>query len=126
MENHQSENNGVTESETKQYEVTADGFDRLKDKFKKLVKAAKKLGMEPPTIKEIGREKRLVKKAGRTYKVEVEFVTIEVTGETPKLGGGWVFIATIDHTPEGNLMHTSPFLPEGLKEEHCWPRDENV
>lgn len=55
------------------------------------------------------------------------FHVITVNGETPKFNG-WSFAATIEHTPEGNIVRKSPYfekeLPTSYREcspycEHC-------
>lgn len=75
---------------------------KLDELSAKLLKRAKKLGFEPITITKTGFKDEAVKEDG----VEriVRFIDVSVSGETPRIKG-WKFVATIEHTTEGNIYH---------------------
>lgn len=105
------------------YSIPESNVGRFCHKFDILARRAAKLGQEL-TRKEVGEEFKTFKVDGeeRTFR----YVQIEVVGETPRFQG-WVFAATVDTTPEGNLVRRVPSeltLPEwvqtsGCKCDHC-------
>jgi hypothetical protein len=88
-----------------EYQIPIYNFESMKTRFEKLVKRAVKLGLVPMTFKEVRRETILVSGDGDEYapKKFMEFVFVEVTGESPRING-WEFIASIDHEKEGNIL----------------------
>lgn len=46
---------------------------------------------------------------------EVSYTDLSITGETPKLDG-WILLATIEHTDDGNLLRTVPRIEADLTE----------
>jgi len=105
------------------YSIPEANYIRFCHKFDILSRRANKLGQEL-SRKEVGTEFVTVKFDGeeKTFR----HIKVEVCGTTPKFNG-WVFAATLDTTPEGNLVRKMPSeltLPEwvqtsGCKCDHC-------
>ena len=94
----------------------------------KMNKVAAKLGVEPVTVEVLERfekprdmvtildEAGFPHKAVREFTEWVEWVTVKVTGVSPKLAG-WQFAATLDQRAEGvNLLRVSPAFGQELPE----------
>lgn len=101
---------------------------RFNDELAKLNKLAAKLDVPPITVTEIERGFREVRdpitrtatsfddglvtdrasfyEDGREWvNYNVETVTLEIEGATPRLPGGWRFLGAIEHLEAGNLVH---------------------
>src|SRR6185436_3993612 len=110
------------------YQVLERNLANLKHEIAKLNRRAAKLGVPAITLRETGnvvtRERKdditgLVTSVDRT-------IEIELLGTTPKFAG-WTLAATLEHTPEGNIIRKVPSCPVDLmpfrdskpKCEHC-------
>lgn len=91
----------------KVYKVPSDNLAVLADKFKKLAKRATKLGLPVPTYREVAEPIRRQKKdefTGFVTKTWLEHQIVVDPGCTEVKVQGWTFIATIQHTEEGNII----------------------
>lgn len=92
-------------SEQKVYKIPSDNLGVLQAKFAKLGKRARKLGLPEPTYTEIKVE-RVEKKDPDTFFTKVyllHHITVDPGCAEVKVRG-WTFIATIQHTEEGNII----------------------
>jgi len=100
------------------YEVRTNYVERIENKIKFLQRKADRLGIprmeisvSKPFIKNINKSEKQIQQDSRIGIKEttspVEFVQITISGEPPKLPN-WQFIGRIEHTPEGNIVSTSP------------------
>ncbi len=93
-------------NEVKVYKIPSDNLATLQAKFAKLGKRAKKLGLPEPTYTELKVE-RIQKKDDITGLVVktylVHHITVDPGCSVVKVQG-WTFIATIQHTEEGNII----------------------
>ena len=117
------------------YRIPESNLASMNAKVEKLNKRARRLGMAPIVVAEIGEEfvtrrKRIEDPFGGPAQVEeitIRFVTLTVTGQTPRIDG-WDFAATVQHEEGGNLLRTCPgfdtLLPLRYRQadtqcEHC-------
>jgi hypothetical protein len=88
------------------FRVPSSNLGTLQTKFDRLGKRAKKLGLPAPTFSLL-REERIVKKNPITDQVIkaylLHYLTVDAGASVVKVNG-WQFIATIDHTEEGNIL----------------------
>lgn len=94
-------------NEIKLYKVPSDNMGVLTAKFAKLGKRAKRLGLPAPTFTEIGVPERKEKRNPDTLLVERVYLIHTITvdpGCTEVKVQGWTFVATIQHTEEGNII----------------------
>lgn len=108
------------------YRIPDSNIDALEARVEKLSKRAKKLGVEPIKVTRVGHEDvphKCLTTWGDiipTCRVSGQYVehcplkgtvartwTVEVDGETPKYAG-WSFVATVEHTSDGNIVRTVP------------------
>lgn len=69
-----------------------------------LAKTADKLGVPPITHEVIGREVRTETDTlpdGTRVQADVTYVTVRTHGTTPMLPGGWQYVGTVEHMPDG-------------------------
>ena len=97
--------------ETQTYQILACNLVVLEEKFKKLEKKAKRLGLKTPTF-EVKRYIPEVKQDPILRAIEgVNDIPakyeIELHGEFPKLAG-WDLVGTVEHTEFGNILRTIP------------------
>jgi hypothetical protein len=123
------------------FEIPAPNLSKFQEKWTKLVRRADKLGITPPTytiIKEEPRPHKVrrerwneEKGQEETYYEEVAMMYHLVTIEHPqvKVPGGWEFVATLEHTEEGNITHniSGKDLPSKYRDcdpwcDHCQTR----
>lgn len=87
-----------------QFKIPSDNMAELVTVFAKLGRRAKRIGIPAPTFQEIGTE-RVVKNEGedneRTYLLHHIIVD---PGTTVVKVNGWTFVATIQHTEDGNIL----------------------
>ena len=119
----------MTEQVFEQEVITAFAWreEELEATFAKIAKIARRLKVEPPTM-------RVVKRYSKPFrplvgdKYEVGAIDYVIDGKAPKLEGDWDVIAAIDFMGEaGNIVRVSPRFPEeinGLNSidsycEHC-------
>jgi hypothetical protein len=91
----------------KVYKIPSDNLGVLAEKFKKLARRAKKLGLPIPTYTEVGEPIRRQKKDPYTDMVTKTWLEHQIVvdpGCTEVKVQGWTFIATIQHTEEGNII----------------------
>lgn len=94
-------------NEPKVYKIPSDNLGTLKDKFAKMAKRAKKLGLPEPTFTEVCDPVRRQKKdeiTGFVTKTWLEHHIVVDPGCAVVKVQGWTFIATIQHTEEGNII----------------------
>lgn len=85
--------------------LTAYGLGKVADAVKAANKIAKRAGLQPVSYKVIGSEKRTYKDFNGGWDFQVEWFEVEVSGEPVKVDG-WEFLASIEHTENGNIMHS--------------------
>jgi hypothetical protein len=76
---------------------------RLEARILELNKKCKKLKLEPIVLAHIGHERRVDEKTGDV----MIYHRVSVTGQRP-IVNGWEYIATLEHTDEGNIIRTVP------------------
>lgn len=87
-----------------QYEVYEANLQGLQKRIAKLSERSVKLGGVPITIAVLGhRDVEDTEHKGRM----IRLVDITVEGEMPRYNG-WSFVATLDHTPDGNVIRSVP------------------
>lgn len=89
----------------------------VKPELDKLIKRAIKLGVAIISYEVV--EERTLDVKGCVF---VEVVRVVVDGESPKLSGGWEFLAKITHLPEGNLVlkpNSKYEIPVEYRESDC-------
>ncbi len=94
-------------NEPKVYKIPSDNLAVLADKFKKLARRAKKLNLPAPTYTEVGEPIRRQRKddiTGFVIKTWLEHQVVVDPGCAVVKVQGWTFIATIQHTEEGNII----------------------
>jgi len=94
-------------NEQKVYKVPSDNLGILKEKFAKMAKRARKLGLPEPTFTEVCDPVRRQKKddiTGLVTKTWLEHHIVVDPGCTEVKVQGWTFVATIQHTEEGNII----------------------
>lgn len=104
--------------------VDADKIERVEKKFAALNRKAKKLGLAPIKLAIGEREENLLTDPQGRMGVFMQH-SVTVSGEWPQVHG-WQFVATLEHTNEGNLVKCVPgeSLPESFRScspvcEHC-------
>jgi hypothetical protein len=101
---------GEQDDEPRVYEVPEGRLDWLEEQVGKLAKRAAKLGVPAPRLVVLGHriwvDVEWTIAGKRERKTPVTDVRVE--GEAPKLPGGWELVATLQHTPAGNLLRTVP------------------
>ncbi len=117
-----------TATETKIYKVPSDNLTALTERFVKLGRRAKKLGLPAPTFTELKTE-RIERKDELTGVVRIillHHIVVDPGCVEIKVNG-WTFVATIQHTDEGNIVRrvgTAAELPAQYRNvtrlcEHC-------
>ncbi len=94
------------ETDHRFFRIPSDNLHVLSQKFVKLGKRAKRLGLAEPTYRTIG-EERIVKTheiTGLVVKVYMLHDIVVDAGCSTVQVAGWTFIATIQHTEEGNII----------------------
>jgi hypothetical protein len=99
------------------------GLDAIKSKMEKLQKKAEKWGILPPELKILGEFEEDIVKVNPFGLEEVvgkkKLTRLQVVGDIPHIDG-YEFIAKIEHSPSGNIIHKVPnssiqSLPEIFK-----------
>lgn len=114
--------------ENRTYKIPAQNMPFLQEKFAKLGKRAVKLGLPVPTFTETGTS-RLVEKDPATDLIIkttlLNHIVVDLGCNEVKVEG-WTFIATIQHTEEGNILRKvgEVEIPNQYREvsqlcEHC-------
>lgn len=84
------------------------GLPRLRAEVAKLNKRAGKIDVEPVSLSVLREwlETMTHPYAGLDgFASEVVYVEVELSGRSPVLPGGWIFVGAIDHAEAGNLTH---------------------
>jgi hypothetical protein len=98
------------------FEIPERNFEKLCERFAKLIKRSRKNHLNPPQFTVIWeREEKKTKKRTNNCSDDSEesegqyvlYYYVTVDGERPVLKD-WEFVATIDHTPDGNLIKSVP------------------
>lgn len=89
-------------------DVKASVFPILQQKIEKLNRRATKLGVPPITLTVTSEKQRPVKDYdGLNSNVTELYYEVKIAGQAPKLNG-YKFMATIQHTENGNVIRTVP------------------
>ena len=115
------------------YEIHKSNLWRLEERVAKLVRKAKKYGLPEPTLEITGESTRKVVDpvthfdTGYTQPI----VYVRLTGEVPKLEGGWSLIAIVDHRGEpkdrGWLICQIPWtVDDGIEVPENYRHDDPV
>lgn len=116
------------DEEVRIYKVPSDNLGTLKDKFVQLGRRAKRLGLPAPTFTEIKVERKEVKNphTGLCERVYLVHHLVVDPGCSVVKVEGWTFIATIQHTEEGNILRAvgNADIPSKYRQvsqlcEHC-------
>jgi len=108
-------NNTITEKMT----VRSSLLEIIKKKIDNLNRRARKLGCPESTVKVLG-EFSTYARTPTGIRYTIQMSEIEVSGTAPKYEG-WQFLASVERTPEGNIIRTASDLelPESyLKDKH--------
>ena len=116
------------------YRIPEVNIERLRVRIGKINRRAAKLHMEPVALAEIGTAvhtwtETVVDSCGFSHKVQraIDLILCTVAGTLPRVDG-WGMAATVQHTPEGNILRTVPgfetLLPARFRScdtacEHC-------
>lgn len=129
---------------TASYKVPEGNMLELRAKLEKLGRKAARLGLPPITMAEVGTDEvpYIVRGDSRRKAspadmaaakpgelVYFRFVTVQVTGTTPRLAG-WEFVATLQHLTDGegvamNMLRTVPGFNGQLPEKYRTASPEN-
>ena len=116
------------------FEIPSPNLARFQERWEKLVRRANKLGVVPPTYTITGEVPRS-HKVKREHFDEVKGATVWVVEEVvmiyhlitidhPKVvvPGGWEFVATLEHTEEGTIIHNvgGKDLPQQYRDCDAW------
>jgi len=106
------------------YNIPEGNFETFKREIARLNKRAQKLGCNEISFTELRVWDKEITKDLEGNSIPpylIRFHEIEVKGEAPKFNG-WRFLATIQHTEEGNILSTIPEAPEvAAKYRECNP-----
>lgn len=108
----------VESDEPRVFTIPFENVAALSHKFGLMTRRANRLGVPAPRILlqpdrvEIRRERDEFSSEWR--EVAYRVVDFTVSGEAPKLPGGWRLVATLQHTDAGNLIRTVPGLEGDL------------
>lgn len=114
------------------HKIPTQNLPRLAAQIGKLSRRARRLGQPPITLKTLGTETVLQCVVTEPHECGtaacqgyINYTTVEVEGERPIING-WVFVARLEHTSEGNIIRSVPGeeLPQEYREvdpwcEHC-------
>jgi hypothetical protein len=104
-------------SEGRVYVIPHPNLTTFNDRFAKLVKRATRLGLTVPTYTELKVEPKVVKETtddidpetGRAMVVEHVIMMHHLAIFHPNVVvSGWEFVAKVEHTEEGNILHVLP------------------
>lgn len=124
--------------EQKVFEIPFPNFTKFQDKWDKLIRRANKLGIIPPTytiIKEEPRSYKVKREHFNELKNQIEYIDeevvmiyylIQIHHSEVKVPGGWIFVASLEHTEEGTIIHniSGKDLPKQYRDctancDHC-------
>ena len=120
--------------DNKVFEIPAPNLPKFQERWEKLVRRANKLGVIPPTYAILKEETKSVKVRKEVWDeklqevvekyVDVPMVYHHVIIEHPKVivPGGWEFVASLEHTEEGNITHNigGKDLPQQYRDCEPW------
>lgn len=105
---------GADGSEGRVYVIPHPNLPTFEERFAKLVKRATKLGVEVPTYTNLRQEPKVIKETtddtdpetGRPLVVERVIMMHHIAVFHPQVVvSGWEFMAKLEHTEEGNILH---------------------
>lgn len=116
------------------FDIPAPNLPKFEERWEKLVRRANKLGVIPPTyaiVKEETKPFRARKEVWDTVlqEVTVQYVDVpmvyhRIVIDHPevKVPGGWEFVASLEHTEEGNITHNigGKDLPAKYRDCDAW------
>lgn len=116
------------------FQIPAPNLPKFQERWDKLIRRANKLGIIPPTFSIIKDEPRPIKvKRERwndlkgemeNYYEDVAMVYHHVVIDHPRVQvpGGWEFVASLEHTEEGNITHnvSDKDLPAEYRDCDAW------
>lgn len=91
------------------YYILEGNIERLERKLKTIANKCKMYGCEF-SYNKVGEEYRQIA-VDSTRKITAKFIVVEVTGVAKV--NGWRFVATVEHTPNGNIIHS--YGDEGIQ-----------
>jgi hypothetical protein len=119
--------------EPRVFEIPSPNLGKFNDKWDKLVRRANKLGIIPPTFTVLKEEPRThkvkrerfneEKNTMETYMDEVVILYSLITIQHPLVKvQGWQFVASLEHTEEGNITHniSGEDLPSKYRDCDAW------
>lgn len=120
--------------EPKVFEIPAPNLSKFQERWEKLIRRANKLGVIPPTYTILKEETKPIKVRKEVWDerlqevvekyVDVPMVYHHVTIDHPKVivPGGWEFVASLEHTEEGNITHNigGKDLPAKYRDCDAW------
>jgi|SRR5580765_1384014 len=93
---------------SEEFLIPSQNINALEEKLHSLNKRAKRLHCSPISFEKLGTER----KEDDNGIVSI-FYRVQVSGEKPCING-WTFVATLEHTGEGNIIHAIPnMISEG-------------
>lgn len=118
----------------KVFEIPSPNLAKFQTKWEKLVRRANKLGIVPPTytiLKEEPRKHTVKRERFNELKNKMEWVDedvvmiyhlVEVQHPQVKVPGGWEFVASLEHSEEGNIIHniSGKDLPAKYRDCGAW------
>lgn len=112
------------------YVIPHTNLPTFNDRFAKLVKRANRIGVTPPTYTELRQVPKVVKESvaghdedGHDIMVERVIMMHHLAIFNPNVVvSGWEFMAKLEHTEEGNILHTLPgkTVPHQYRECDAW------
>jgi len=102
------------------YTVPRWAFTAVREREQRLAKIAARIGCAPVTVTQVDiirqpleyrwltDREREMESIGALVNPPVDHVVFTVTGDTPALPGNWHLLATVEHTPVGNIIAASP------------------
>lgn len=107
----------------KTYAIHESNLERLRKKVNRIRNKCVKYGCDFHYA-EVGEEFRTFNEGEKDEHVE-KFIIVECEGTA--VVNGWEFAATIDHTPEGNILHSLKDVPEDIPSKYytCGPECEH-
>lgn len=119
MTNNRKEINGIPV-----YTIPDSSMTFFAEKFAKIVKRAKKLGLTEPYYKIVNQFSKKEEDPDTGFMKIWTYNEVQVFGEAPKING-WEFLGVISHLPEGNILKSigkgelTAFINARSDCEHC-------
>ena len=92
---------------TDTFDLTTNGLEYLKGQLEKLKKRAGRIGVPAPEYKIVSERDVKEKDPDTALEKTTHIYTVKIEGKAPIIDG-YEFIANIEHTSAGNIIHLSP------------------